>query len=293
VNGATVTFVTDLGGVLSPRTTANGIATSPISSTAAGTAHITATSGIAQDTAIVTFTPGTVSEITLQADPTLLVADGASTSVITATLVDQYGNPVANGIEVSFNASLGTVTTPHLTTQGKAAATFTAGTLSGTAIVSATADGHSGSISLALLPRTVDLSSSVKLASASVITTVGQLTYTVMLTNSGNAVAANVTVTDPIPLGTIFTPGSSTGGATYNSGLNQIEWSGSVPAGGLVRFSYVITVTNIEYALITNRAFVNLNGIPDRILSAETWVIPPSPEFRYRHFLPIIVRMNP
>lgn len=290
INSATVTFMTDLGSVLSPRTTTNGVATSQISSTVAGIAHITATSGAAQGTAAVTFTPGAANSLTLEANPILLAADGVSTSVITATVVDQFGNPVADGTEMSFSAILGSVTTPHLTTNGHATATFTAGNLTGTAIVTATANGQSSSIDLTLTATMVDLSSSVKIASADVITRVEQLSYTITLTNSGNSVAASVTVTDPIPLGTDFVPGSLTGSATYNPSLYQIEWNGSVPAGGSVSFSHAVTVTVIENRTVVNRAYVSLDGVLDRILTAETRIIPaPSPP-TYRFFLPLIMR---
>jgi uncharacterized repeat protein (TIGR01451 family) len=181
------------------------------------------------------------------------------------------------------------VTTPHTTTQGCAVATFTAGAVAGTATVTATATGHTGSINLTLVSGLVDLSSSVKLASTDVITRVGQLTYTIMLTNSGNLVAANVVLTDPIPLGTVFVPGSSGGGAIYNPSLDQIEWSGAVPRGGSVRLSFAVTVTIIEPATIVNTAYISLNGVADRILTAETRIRPSSSPAPWNIYLPFIM----
>jgi Cohesin domain len=65
-NGTVVTFVTDLGNVLSPRTTTDGVATSALMSTAAGTAHVTAQSGPAQGAAMVIFTPIAPTCVTIQ-----------------------------------------------------------------------------------------------------------------------------------------------------------------------------------------------------------------------------------
>jgi uncharacterized repeat protein (TIGR01451 family) len=213
--------------------------------------------------------------------------------VITATLIDQLGNPVADGTRVDFYASLGSVSTPHVTANGQAVATFTAGSVPGTATVTATAIGRSGSVHLVLSPGYVDLSSSVKLASTDVITRVGPLTYTVILTNSGNLVAANVVLTDPIPLGTVFVPGSPGGGAIYNPSLDQIEWSGPAPKGGSVRLSFAVTVTIIEPATIVNHAYVSLDGVPDRILTAETRIVPSSPPAQWHLYLPLIMRNSP
>ena len=129
----------------------------------------------------------------------------------------------------------------------------------------------------------------VELASADVITRVGQLTYTIILTNSGNSVAANVALTDPIPVGTVFVPGSFSGSVTYNPSLNQIEWSGSVPAGGSVRFSCAVTV-NLESEVIVNKAYISLNGVPDRILTARTRIIPASSPMPWHIYLPLVMR---
>jgi uncharacterized repeat protein (TIGR01451 family) len=288
VDSEIVTFATDLGSVLSPQVTVNGVATSLVSSTVTGIAHITAKSETVQDTAVVTFTSGAAYTVTLQANPTSLIADGVSTSVITATITDQFGNLVADWTRVDLTATLGSVSTPHVTVNGQAVATFTAGSVPGTATVTATADSRSGSINLTLSVGHVDLSSSVKSASAHILTRAGPLTYTIALTNSGNLVAANVVVTDPIPIGTVFVPGSLNGGATYNPSLDQIEWSGSVPAGGSVRFSGVVTVS-LESEVIVNYAYVSLNGVLDRILSAETRIILPTPPALQKIYLPIIM----
>ncbi len=145
-NGASVTFTTNLGTITSPHTTdSDGVATATLTAgTTSGTAVVKATANGASATTTVTLTPGSPSNITLFASPSSIIADGTSTSTITANVKDTSGNP-ANGASVTFTTSLGTITSPHTTSGGVATATLTSAT-SGTAVVKATANGISNTI---------------------------------------------------------------------------------------------------------------------------------------------------
>jgi hypothetical protein len=282
-NGTNVTFTASLGTVLSPRSTTNGLATSILTSTLVGTAHVTATSGTATRSTDVVFAPGAPFNIAVQAAPATLVANG-STSTITATVRDQFNNFVADGTSINFSALLGTVGTPRTTTAGVATTTFTSGVLSGTAIVTATANSHSGSVNLTLLQPVVDLSTSTKTASASIVKPTERLTYTIMLSNTGNTLGAGLTLTDAIPLQTAYVPNSLTGvGATYNASLNQIEWAGSIPQGGSVTMSYVVVVDSAASSSIVNTAQVFILGSFDRTLMVST-------PLNHVVYLPLITR---
>jgi adhesin/invasin len=140
-DGTLVSFASDLGHVLSPHTTSSGIATSTITSTLAGTAHVAATSGAASNSASVTFNPSSPYAMTLLANPDTLAVGG--TSILTATVIDQFNNPVANGTSVTFATSRGTVGSPRTTTNGIATSTITS-TLAGTAYITATSGSASG-----------------------------------------------------------------------------------------------------------------------------------------------------
>ncbi len=124
-SGITVTFATDRDTV-SPNpatTTSNGIATSTISSTLVGTAHVTATAGTATGSTSVTFTPGTGYTVTLKVPTTAQVV--GTTSVLTATVTDQFGNPVADGTFVTITKDSGVfVNSPLQTTSGGAHTVF-------------------------------------------------------------------------------------------------------------------------------------------------------------------------
>jgi uncharacterized repeat protein (TIGR01451 family) len=240
------------------------------------------------DSHTITATSGGPFTITLQAAPATLIADGSRTALITATVVDQLGNYVDDGTLINFSAALGSVTTPQATSGGRAVATFTAGTLAGTATITATANGRSGSVQLALLPGAVNLSQSVKLASANAVSSTGRLTYTIVLTNSGNLLATGVTMTDSIPLSTTYVSGSISGGASYNAGQRRIEWSGSLPASGSITLRYMVDVNLPGFGLITNRAYVSIDDALDRILSVST-LVTPSGSPRRVVYLPFVI----
>jgi uncharacterized repeat protein (TIGR01451 family) len=84
------------------------------------------------------------------------------------------------------------------------------------------------------------------------------ITYQIKLTNSGQADATNVTITDPVPAGTKWVSGG-----TYDPGTNTVSFSGlTVPAGQSLIETFVVTVnandTNGE--VIPNTAtFTNEN----------------------------------
>ncbi len=86
--------------------------------------------------------------VTVGADPINIAADGASTSAITATVNDQYGNPVADGTDVVFITDHGILDSRTVTKQtsgGVATATITSEDSDQTVIatVTATAGGVS------------------------------------------------------------------------------------------------------------------------------------------------------
>jgi len=136
-DGTTVTFSTSLGHI-SPftATTVSGVATATLSSTVAGVAAVTATVGSLSATALVTFTPGAPFTLTLTAIPaTLLVGNS---SALTATVTDQFGNPVADGTTISFAASLGTLSSSTANTSAGGAVVALASLAPGPAVVTAT-----------------------------------------------------------------------------------------------------------------------------------------------------------
>jgi len=123
-DGTLVNFTTTLGQIGSPKTTLNGTASTPLSSTVAGPAQVTASAGGRSDITTVTFWPGPPHSLTLSANPATLPV--GQSSQLTALVRDSYGNAVANGTPVAFRATSGTLNASPATSNGVATATLTA-----------------------------------------------------------------------------------------------------------------------------------------------------------------------
>jgi adhesin/invasin len=154
-NGTVVTFTTSLG-TINPliTTTTNGIALATLTpGTRTGTAVVTATVGTAWGTTSVTFTTSFPPQnVVVTAYPTQIPADGASTSTITATVTEAYGNPVADGTTANFFVTSGATIAPvsASTVGGIATATLRAGTTPTTVTVRVIAGSRIGEVNVVL-----------------------------------------------------------------------------------------------------------------------------------------------
>ncbi len=149
ISGETIDFTTDKGtlSAASAITSAEGIATVElIAPTVAGEATIKAYYGIIETRTFVSFESIGSGSITLTANPASIPADGASSSIITATIKYSDGNPVPKGTSVTFGTNLGTfsngtqtytVITPDDT--GAVSVSLIAGTTPGSARIAVSA----------------------------------------------------------------------------------------------------------------------------------------------------------
>ena len=94
-----------------------------------------------------------------------------------------------------------------------------------------------------LEPPVPDLSTSSKTASQSAVDAGDTLTYTLILRNTG-PVAARATLTDPIPLHTVYVPGSAQASDLSPVTLvgDELHWSGQVVSGAPVTIQYAVQV---------------------------------------------------
>lgn len=93
--------------------------------------------------------------------------------------------------------------------------------------------------------------SATKTASTPVPQTGDIFTYTVTLVGSG----VPVTVTDTIPAGTEYYPGSVSGG-WFNADLNQVEFTGTLDAGQVHSVLFGVTLVETRTIIVTNTATV-------------------------------------
>jgi len=171
--------------------------------------------------------------------------------LIRALVLDQYGNPVPDGTRVTFTADRGTFGGATIvvaaTTGGIAQVTLTSSTSAGVATVNATSGSVSDSITVQFMPW-VQISKTVNRNPAP---TGSVLTYTIVIQNSsaGGDDASLHTLTDTIPVGFVYVPGS-TAPAVFGSdptivGQNLI-WAPSpspynLVSGGVITSTFQVT----------------------------------------------------
>ena len=102
-----------------------------------GTATVTATFGATNATAVLTIIDK-VANIVVTSDDATIVADGAMTTDVTATVTDMVGVPLS-GITLNLNTTRGTLSAgPYITNaSGQVTATLTSTAITGTALVTA------------------------------------------------------------------------------------------------------------------------------------------------------------
>ena len=270
MDGIVVNFTTTLG-TISPltNTTAGGtgVATSTLKSgSTPGTATVTAQADSKTGSVNVVFTAGGPHTVTVTAHPTSIPI-GGFTSTITATVVDQHSNPVADTTPVTFTTSLGKFTNDQITyttctTNGVATAILTSENVTGTATITATADGVSGTTTVDI--TLVDFS----MAGTPISQTVAQclwVTYTTWLTATpGFDSPVNLSVTN-LPTGTVgtFSPNPVTPTATSTL---TIRTSPTTPAG-----AYPLTIQGVGGGITrTTTVTLNVTAEPNPKLFAPT-----------------------
>ena len=132
--------------------TQGGVATSElIAGSHPDTAVVVAEVGSLRDTVQVVYVVGEAASVKLSADSTAIPADGVTSILIRASVLDAAGNPVRDGTTVHFETTLGNITPEAVTKGGKAAAKFSSGE-TGVATVTASVGNASGEITIHLLP---------------------------------------------------------------------------------------------------------------------------------------------
>jgi uncharacterized repeat protein (TIGR01451 family) len=98
--------------------------------------------------------------------------------------------------------------------------------------------------------------------------------YAVRLANTGGLVSTTVYVTDVVPAGLAYVPGSlaATSGTPDDSGAPTLAWSGALDPAPVVTLTYTVTVTTGAAEQIVNTAAVQVPGYAALARSATVWV---------------------
>ncbi len=233
------------GGTTYVGTTVNGqVQPTLTAGTVAGTAFLTATAGIFQATTAVDFAPGPPAKILLDIAPPQIVANGSSTSTITATIRDTFDNLINTLTTVTFTAQYGTLSQNVVTTSNGIASVVLQSTTALVATpITATADylgtPATGVVTFTVGPATNAL---LTLTPASVITVGVPITVAATIKDDwGHAVPASP-VTFTTSLGSItpssgLTDGSGQVQATLESTRTGTAIIGMVGPAGLLAVS--------------------------------------------------------
>lgn len=202
-------------------------------------------------------TPGP-SSLTLSAAPPSILADGTTTTIISADVRDSGGNPVADGTIVSFVTSSGTfpsgTSTTAPTSSGIAQTVLTSSTTSGPAIVDAAASAATDSLTVYFTPggpATVVLTASPgSIPADGVTTTTLQATVT---DANGNPVADGITVDFITTRGNLSAASATTSGgvasvtlSSTDAGPADVTASSGTPADMItVNLTHLIQITKV------------------------------------------------
>ena len=115
------------------------------------------------------------------------------------------------------------------------------------------------SASITILTAPPDLSPSTKQASSGSATAGDALTYTIVLHNIGGPATNTVRVTDTLPTGLNYMPGSFTAtlGTVDESNAPTLTWQGVLSTTPSVTLTYVVTVSVVSPTAITNSAVID------------------------------------
>jgi uncharacterized repeat protein (TIGR01451 family) len=105
------------------------------------------------------------------------------------------------------------------------------------------------------------------------------VTYTLSLTGADT----EVYLTDSLPSGITYYPGSLTGDANYDAGSNAVRWGGWLDTTQSISFTYRVTVTVPTPEAIVNTAVLT-DGIHADAASSATIIANP-----YSNYLPLVL----
>lgn len=183
------------------------------------TACITTTTPESSDvshcsTVTMTVVPGCPISLTLVADPAFLPADGQSSTILTLTARDRYGNPALNGTEVEFTTDHGRFSNGERLLKG----TTRDGVIAAVLIADERASVATVQARVVRVPLGCDRADfavtqpvTFQAAALAVVKTISppggavvpgqRVTYTIVYTNAGPGTATNTVITDTLPSG--------------------------------------------------------------------------------------------
>ncbi len=129
-------------------------------------------------------------------------------------------------------------------------------------VLANTPPGFSTEFPLSLPEPRPKLSLSTKEARPAIVPTSGQVTYTIVLRNTGATSAPNTLLYDPFPDGTTYNGDARSSGGTLIEGPAGITWTGEVGFDSSILITFSVTVDPTYTGRLTNTATLTQPDIP-------------------------------
>ncbi len=108
-----------------------------------------------------------------------------------------------------------------------------------------------------------------------------ELTYTIVVENTGDADLTGITIEDAIPNGTTYVSGSADQGGIYHAESNRVEWTVEIPFGQSVRVNFKVAISPDLTGLET---IANTATVSDLLGASQTASSPDLPIDGNRNF---------
>lgn len=220
------------------------------------------------------------SKSTVVAAPTTVLADGASTSVITVTLKSKSGAVVKNTV-VTLTAGSGSsiITIVNATTNNSGQAFFT---VTDTVVQSVTYTAKAGGVTITTKPTVkfaLKAPTVVKSFSPTTIAANGTSTLTITLTNPNTASITGATFTDTFPVSLVTSGAASTtcaGGTATAGGGSLTLTGGTIPASGSCTVTVAVTSAAASAGYVNTIAIgavTSTNALANTAAASATLVV--------------------
>jgi uncharacterized repeat protein (TIGR01451 family) len=182
----------------------------------------------------------------------------AGVSVVFASATAGTVNFTSNLVQ--WNGSIPAGGVVNITIRGNLSASN--GVLKNTAVVTDVAKSRVYTLTREVLVGTALLINAEKLAQPLSAQAGDEITYVMRLDNFGSAVASGAVLTDPLPAGTSYVPGSeaaNVGVVSYNATAQRLEWSGPIylTQTTVITWRVKVEVNALLGSSVVNRAFVH------------------------------------
>ncbi len=145
--------------------------------------------------------------------------------------------------------------------------------------------GFGGHIADWRITRVITLPA-VTTADPLVVTTGDRLTFTVLLSNTGNATTLSTVLTNPIPSGANYLAGTAWASSGIISDVGGIAWRGTVAPGQTITVTFGVSITAPAGSVITNTATISDGELAAPVIVSTAVIV----EWPHHIYLPVTLK---